>query len=177
LSNVLRAWIVGPIAVDGSGQYTLELGFDDADTLLSVYYGTLGLFAKDAVEAVSWFWYTQPGAFQGISAHYYSPLPNYTSSASTVNIALLRTLRFIRFGYTVGPVYTIDVSVDGFRWIRIHSGVGWAWGFSAPGTLVDYGISIDCSNNGSNIISGSSRMSARICHLVQTAAPPPAPVL
>jgi hypothetical protein len=177
LNNILRAWMVGPIAVDGSGQYTIEMGIDDADTYLLTYYGVLGIFARDATQAACWFWYTQGGTTQGISAHYYSPLPNYSSSASTMSVALLRTLRFMRFGYRVGPVYTIDISVDAIRWVRVYSGTGWAWGFTAPGTMTDYGISLDSTNNGGVIVGGSSRMSARVCHLTQTAAPPPAPVL
>jgi hypothetical protein len=75
-------------------------------------------------------------------------------------------------------LYTIDISVDGIRWVRIFSGGGWNISFGAPVTLTDYGIGLDNAVNYTNgVSSGTSRVYARICHMVQVAGPPPAPIL
>jgi hypothetical protein len=125
LNNVLRAWMVGPIAKDGSGQYYIEMGIDSADSMMMIPFGTLGIYADDSVsQACTWFWYTQPNASQGMSSHYFSPLPSYSSSASTTPASLAKPIRFIRFGYATGPVYSIDLSVDGLRWVRVFIGGG-----------------------------------------------------
>ena len=178
LNNVLRAWLVGPIAKDGSGQYYIEMGIDSADSMMMVPFGTLGIYADDSVsQGCTWFWYTQPTASQGMSSHYFSPTPSYSSSASTTPAGLAKPIRFIRYGYATG-VYSIDLSVDGVRWVRVFMGGGWNQGFGAPATLTQYGIAIDNAINYTNgVSSGTSRVYARICHMLQVAAPPPAPIL
>ena len=178
LNQVLHAWLVGPLAKDGSGQYTIEIGIDSSDTLLIQPFGTLGIYTDDAVsQGCSWFWYNQ-GTTLAISAHYYSTIPSYASAAGAVSMGLAPRVKFLRVGYIASSnVTTVDVSTNGTDWFRIFSSPNsWFYNFGAPTTFTRFGIDIDCSNN-NNLAAGSSRMSARICHFVQTAGPPPAPVL